>query len=145
MKGILWRANFQLISPISAGLTNKKWSFILEYLLKYICIAIILERGSMVFLWKKGRAFLLLTVKGLTFLSSGFLVCNALYKPTFIWVQSLTSMGPGNKESLHIEYDDIYAPEMWESWVQSLGWEDPLEKEMATYSSILVWRIPWTV
>ena len=30
------------------------------------------------------------------------------------------------------------------SWVQSLGWEDPLEKEMATHSSILAWRIPWT-
>ena len=29
------------------------------------------------------------------------------------------------------------------SWVQSLGWEDPLEKEMATHSSILAWRIPW--
>ena len=28
--------------------------------------------------------------------------------------------------------------------VQALGWEDPLEKEMATYSSILAWRIPWT-
>jgi len=33
---------------------------------------------------------------------------------------------------------------MWETWVQSLGWEDPLEKEMATHSSILAWRIPWT-
>ena len=33
---------------------------------------------------------------------------------------------------------------MQETWVQSLGWEDPLEKEMATHSSILVWRIPWT-
>ena len=32
-----------------------------------------------------------------------------------------------------------------ESWVQFLGREDPLEKEMATYSSILAWRIPWTV
>ena len=31
---------------------------------------------------------------------------------------------------------------MW--WVQSLGWADPLEKEMAVYSSILAWRIPWT-
>ena len=29
-------------------------------------------------------------------------------------------------------------------WVQSLGWEDPLEKGMATHSSILAWRIPWT-
>ena len=33
---------------------------------------------------------------------------------------------------------------MRETWVQSLGWEDPLEKEMATHSSILAWRIPWT-
>ena len=33
---------------------------------------------------------------------------------------------------------------MQEAWVQSLGWEDPLEKEMATHSSILVWEIPWT-
>ena len=35
-------------------------------------------------------------------------------------------------------------PAMWETWVQSLGWEDPLEKETATHSSILAWRIPWT-
>ena len=33
---------------------------------------------------------------------------------------------------------------MQETWAQSLGWEDPLEKGMATYSSILAWRIPWT-
>ena len=36
-------------------------------------------------------------------------------------------------------------PAMWETWVQSLGWEDPLEKGKATYSSILTWRIPQTV
>ena len=36
-------------------------------------------------------------------------------------------------------------PAMQETWVQSLGWEDPLEKGKATHSSILVWRIPWTV
>ena len=35
-------------------------------------------------------------------------------------------------------------PAMWETWVRSLGWEDPLEKEMATHSSILAWRIPCT-
>ena len=34
-------------------------------------------------------------------------------------------------------------PTMWETWVQSLGWEDPLEKEMAPYSSTLAWKIPW--
>ena len=34
---------------------------------------------------------------------------------------------------------------MWETWVRSLGWEDPLEKGKATHCSILAWRIPWTV
>ena len=36
-------------------------------------------------------------------------------------------------------------PAMQETWVRSLGWEDPLEKETATYSSIMAWRILWTV
>ena len=35
-------------------------------------------------------------------------------------------------------------PAMQETRVQSLGWEDPLEKKMATHSSILAWEIPWT-
>ena len=35
-------------------------------------------------------------------------------------------------------------PAMWETQVQFLGWEDPLEEGMATHSSILTWRIPWT-
>ena len=34
---------------------------------------------------------------------------------------------------------------MWETWVRSLDWEDPLEKGMATHSSILAWRIPWNI
>ena len=34
-------------------------------------------------------------------------------------------------------------PAIWEPQVQSLGWEDPLEKEMATHSSILAWKTPW--
>ena len=34
---------------------------------------------------------------------------------------------------------------VWETWVQALGWEDPLEKEKANHSNILAWRIPWTV
>ena len=37
-----------------------------------------------------------------------------------------------------------YLPAIQESWVRFLGQEDPLEKEMATHSSILAWRIPWT-
>ena len=36
-------------------------------------------------------------------------------------------------------------PAMWEIWVRSLGWEDPLVKGKATHSSILAWRILWTV
>ena len=35
-------------------------------------------------------------------------------------------------------------PAVWKTQVQSLGWEDPLEKGMATHSRILAWRIPWT-
>ena len=37
-----------------------------------------------------------------------------------------------------------HLPAMWKTQVRSLGWEDPLEKGMATYSSIIAWRIPWT-
>ena len=36
-------------------------------------------------------------------------------------------------------------PAVWETWVPSLNWEDPLEKGKATHSSILAWRIPWAV
>ena len=36
------------------------------------------------------------------------------------------------------------SPAKQEMWVRSLGWEDPLEKDTATYSSIFAWRIPWT-
>ena len=35
-------------------------------------------------------------------------------------------------------------PARWETRVQSLGWEDPLEKGMVTHPSVLAWRIPWT-
>ena len=37
-----------------------------------------------------------------------------------------------------------HLPEMWETRVRSPGWEDPLEKEMATHLSTLAWKIPWT-
>ena len=43
---------------------------------------------------------------------------------------------PGSSDVKHL-------PAMWETWVQSPGWEDPLEKEMATHSSTLAWKIPW--
>ena len=37
-----------------------------------------------------------------------------------------------------------HLPAVWETRIRSLGWEDPLEKEMAAHSSILTWRIPWS-
>ena len=40
--------------------------------------------------------------------------------------------------------DNKNLPAVQETWVQSLGWEDPLEKGMATHSSIFAWKIPWT-
>ena len=53
------------------------------------------------------------------------------------------------KTCYHLVYDSLVAqtvkslPVMQETWVRSLGQEDPLEKEMATHSSILAWEIPW--
>ena len=51
-------------------------------------------------------------------------------------------LGQGIKASL-VAQTVKCLPVMLETQVQSLGWEDPLEKEMATHSSILAWRIPW--
>ena len=54
------------------------------------------------------------------------------------------------KSSLEITRASLVAqtvknlPAMWETWVQFLGWEDILEKRIATHSGILAWRIPWT-
>ena len=59
---------------------------------------------------------------------------------------------PSHKGSLRIFHSQghlyphrlKHLPAMRETWVRSLGWKDPLEKEMETHSSILAWRIPWT-
>ena len=59
-------------------------------------------------------------------------------------------MDPSIGSSLTEEESSLVAqmvkhlPAMRETWVRSLGWEDLLEKEMATHSSTLAWRIPWT-
>ena len=63
---------------------------------------------------------------------------------------SRRSAGEGIGYPLHCSWASLLAqlaknlPAMWESWVQSLGWEDPLEKGKAIHSSTLAWRIPWT-
>ena len=61
------------------------------------------------------------------------------------------STGEGIDHPLQYSWASLVAqlvknlPAMWETWVRFLSWEDPLEKGKATYSSILAWRIPWTV
>ena len=65
--------------------------------------------------------------------------------------ESRRSLGEGNGYLLQYSWASLVAqlvknpPAMWKTWVRSLGWEDPLEKGKATRSSILAWRIPWTV
>ena len=54
----------------------------------------------------------------------------------------INSLNPKVVASLVAQWYRICLP-MQETWVQFLGWEDPLEKEMATCSSILTWKIPW--
>ena len=66
-----------------------------------------------------------------------------------IGVQISVFLGPTFNSEVellnHIDFPGVKClPAMWETRVLSLGWEDPLEKEMATHSSILAWRIPWT-
>ena len=61
------------------------------------------------------------------------------------------SSGEGIDYPLHYSWASLVAqlvknlPAMRETWVRSLGWEEPLEKGKATHSSILAWRISWTV
>ena len=64
------------------------------------------------------------------------------------------STGEGISYALQYSWSSLVAqmikmvknpPAMWETWVRSLGWEDPPEKGMATHSNILAWRIRWTV
>ena len=66
------------------------------------------------------------------------------------WPQALTfpQVHAGDVSTQSVLWASLVAqtvqnpPEMWETWVRALGWEDPLEKGMATHSSVLSWRIP---
>ena len=53
-------------------------------------------------------------------------------------------MGRDKNEDKFVAQSVKNLPAVQETWVRSLGWEDPLEKEMATHSSILAWKISWT-
>ena len=79
-----------------------------------------------------------------------------LFLPLPLWAQcpSLTALATLHCNSFHAPPLDFGASQvaqtvkhllaMWETWVQSLGRGDPLEKEMATHSGTLAWKIPWT-
>ena len=58
--------------------------------------------------------------------------------------QEMIDTRQGEKEASLVAQMVQNLSEMQETWVRSLGWEDPLEKGMATHSRILAWRIPWT-
>ena len=65
---------------------------------------------------------------------------NKAAEPKWIWGSGVD----GSREASLVAQMVKHLPAMQETWIQSLGWEDPLEKEMTTHSSILAWRIPWT-
>ena len=76
-------------------------------------------------------------------------VVNWIALKTMLWefpgglvvrTQCFHCWGPG----LMVAQSVKNLPAVWEMWVWPLGWEDPLEKEMATHSSVLAWRTPWT-
>ena len=77
--------------------------------------------------------------------------------PNFVFKKILKRGGNGFYKSVHLCLLELVKskaslvahmvknlPAMWKTRVRSLGWEDPLEEEMATHSSILSWEIPWT-
>ena len=87
-------------------------------------------------------------VSPLLFLFAGRLSPALIFTQHFL----LTSIsGEGIGYRLQYSWASLVAqlvknlPTMWETWVRSLGWEDPLEKGKASHSSVLAWRIPWTI
>ena len=74
--------------------------------------------------------------------------CNAEDPSLIPWLEG--SLGEGKGYPFLYSWASLVAqlvknlPTMWETWVQSLGWEDPLQKGTATHSSVLAWRIPRT-
>ena len=76
-----------------------------------------------------------------SYIAKFFSLMHCYYSVSKMCLTLLNSMNCSMPGCLALHY---LLPAMWETWVPSLGGEDPLEKEMATHSSILAWRIPWT-
>ena len=71
-----------------------------------------------------------------------WLLCFALFA-FWGWLRESITASSTPRASL-VAHMEKNLPAMQETWVQSLGWEDPLEKGMVTHYSILAWKIPWT-
>ena len=96
-------------------------------LLQYSCLENSMDRGAW---WA--------TIYGVAHFREGWGRegrCEEMGEPTGQSVKSASLVAQLVKNS----------PAMWETWVRSLGWEEPLEKGKATHSNILAWRIPWTI
>ena len=97
-----------------------------------------LESLTLVFFWF--LLFIFLVVLGLCCCLRAFSSCRELGLRVAHGLVAVGSLVAGFPRGL----DGKESPVMQETRVQSLNWEDPLEKGMATHSSILAWRIPWT-
>ena len=89
-------------------------------------------------LWERGMSWLTIAVSK---------VCGSLslYSPSYkLWAPRFCQVWALISEASLVTQTINNLPAKWETWVGSLGPEDPLEKGMATHSSILAWKIPWT-
>ena len=74
-----------------------------------------------------------------------FAICNSVHQSAYFWEnQGSDSVNFARSHASQLAQMVKNPPAMKETWVQSLGQEDPLEKGMVTHSGILAWRIPWT-
>ena len=124
------------------------------YLKFYRCLFSLLREGLLL---SKERKLLNIIIYNAPHCEWGYLDGSAGKEPscnagdTGLIPGSGRSAGEGTGYPLQYAWASLVAqlvknpPAMQETWVRSLGWEDPLEKGKATYSSILAWRIPWTV
>ena len=69
---------------------------------------------------------------------------TCLLRNLYAGQEATVRTGHGKRTGALVAQRLKHLPAIWETWVRSLGREHPLEKEMATHSSILAWRIPWT-
>ena len=124
-----------------------KWNHMIFVFLWFISLSIIPSRS--IYVVTNGKISFFLMIKWASMVDDKESACNS-GDPNSI-PGSERSRGEGIGYTLQYSWASLEAqtvknmPAMWETWVWFIGWEDPLEKGMATHSSILAWRISWTV